>query len=95
MILVCPLVENHSVVWSPHQVDYCAMLERVDRKLIRLISVRCDMEVIIEDIKRSFYLLPLVRRDALDALFLYRLVNGYFHCPELLAAKHDELSRSS
>ncbi|XP_039287390.1 uncharacterized protein LOC120352038 [Nilaparvata lugens] len=87
--LVLPVMEYASVIWSPYHQYQIDMLQKVQRRFVRMLGCRMGFayfDVPVEEIERHFGLLPLAsRRRLFDLMLLYKLVNGALDCPELLA----------
>jgi ribonuclease P/MRP protein subunit RPP40 len=92
-VLYCSLVrqglEYSSPVWSPYTAHLIGRLEAVQRRFLRLVGVRMGWryhDVPTDDLADFLGLLPLyVRRQISDIVTLFKVINGYLSCPELLA----------
>ncbi|XP_039274999.1 uncharacterized protein LOC120349106 [Nilaparvata lugens] len=88
--LVLPVLEYGSIIWAPYHLYQINLLQSVQRRFVRMLSCRMGFkyfEVPVEEIKGHFHLLPLVLRwEHNDLVLLFKTVNGYLDCPELLAS---------
>lgn len=86
--LVRPILEYASCVWAPYQIGHCGALDSIQRRFIRLVGVRSGvpyLEVDIGEVARALNIPSLSsRREAQDLIFLFKLVNSYVDCAELL-----------
>jgi hypothetical protein len=91
--LVRPILEYCSVLWNPSQTGLVEMIERVQRRFLRLIAYKRNINfninqielTSISSIQTSLKLDSLVnRRRYFDICFVSKLVNGLISCPELL-----------
>ncbi|KAJ3647015.1 hypothetical protein Zmor_024566 [Zophobas morio] len=91
--LYCPLVrsklEYFSPVWTPiYKVDL-EMLEKIQKRFLRMIEFKVGHRHIIGDyswVMYTFNIPPLsVRRRVYDACVLYGLINGRIDNPHLLS----------
>jgi len=88
--LVRAKLEYNSVIWSPYKKYQIHCLENVQNRFIRFLAFKCN--VIRESHSPYQPLLNLFqidclsdRRKLIDLKFLFKLVNGYTDCPELLS----------
>lgn len=83
------VLEYASPVWSPHYNVYIEMLEKVQRRFLRLIAFKLGLPVECikyKDIEKVLNLQPLqTRRTQFDILTLFKIVNNMIRCPELLS----------
>ena len=74
-------------VWNPQYNVYIDRLEAVQKRLVRTLLYRDGLSRIIleySDALNHYNLLPLrVRRDVLDQVFLYRVMNNFIDCGTL------------
>ncbi|XP_054272813.1 uncharacterized protein LOC128993080 [Macrosteles quadrilineatus] len=86
--LVRPVMEYCSVVWSPYQSLHIDILDKIQRRFIRLIGLRLGyhfQDVPIITLEKYYDLQPLsLRRKCYDLQFLFKLVNGIIDCTSLL-----------
>lgn len=89
ILLVRPHLEYGSVIWNPYQIGHCSLLEGVQTRLIRHIGVRLGYrftDVPKEQLRLDLGLPTLeVRRNILDLMFLFKIMNAAIDCPELMA----------
>ncbi|XP_060878360.1 uncharacterized protein LOC132950803 [Metopolophium dirhodum] len=88
--LVRSSLEYNSVVWSPSSVVHIQSLEAIQNRFLRFISYKCNIPR-----KPHSQYTPLLnqlnmttlaeRRKIIDLKFLYKIVNGFLNCPELLS----------
>ena len=87
--LVRSHVETGAPIWSPNYQLYANMIERVQKKFIRYCAFKLGMSLDRVDYNDLCARLGLEtldhRRIKMDALFVYKLVNGVIHVPELLS----------
>lgn len=83
------LLEYCSVVWSPSYAVYVEVIERVQRKFLRILAFKCGYQredYQYDDILFQFNLQSLqTRRQIAELCFLYNVLNGGIQCPQLLA----------
>jgi hypothetical protein len=86
--LVRPILEYGSTIWSPYQLGHINLLNRVQIRFLRVLGVRLGYEYSaspILELQVQFDVQPLhLRRQFLDLIFLYKLVNGIIDSPQLL-----------
>jgi hypothetical protein len=86
--LVRPHLEYASVVWSPYQRNHCEIIEKIQRRFLKLIGVRLGfnyLNVPVADLQHELSLSSLeTRRNKLDLIFLFKLVNNEIDSPHLL-----------
>ncbi|XP_054283676.1 uncharacterized protein LOC129000724 [Macrosteles quadrilineatus] len=87
--LVRPLLEYGSIIWSPFQKNHVSQLESIQTRFIRMLGPRLGFTyrtTPVDDVEKSFDLLPLsLRRHHADIFMLYKLVNGFVDCPNILS----------
>ncbi|XP_054272750.1 nucleolar and coiled-body phosphoprotein 1-like [Macrosteles quadrilineatus] len=87
--LVRPLLEYGSIIWSPFQKNHVSQLESIQTRFIRMLGPRLGFTyrtTPVDDVEKSFGLLPLsLRRHHADIFMLYKLVNGFVDCPNILS----------
>ena len=90
--LVRPHLEYASVIWNPVHSKYINMIERVQHKFLRFAArtLGCPMDRVDHDygpIMASLNIATLEdRRQSADMLFLFKVFNGHFDCPDLVAS---------
>lgn len=88
--LVRSMLEYGSVVWRPHFATHMLRIERVQKRFVRHLAysfngVNRDRYSYTESLD-YFKISDLnTRRDAIDLVFLYKLVNYHIYCPHLLS----------
>ena len=89
--LVRPQLEYASIVWAPHSLKNSILIERIQHRFLRRLSYFTTNPMSFNDhsytwIMQEFKILTLSdRRVLLDMVLLYKLINGYIDCPELLS----------
>lgn len=82
-------LEYCSVVWNPHYDVYVKKLERVQKIFLWHLTFSLNLAKKLhhyEDRLRYFNMNTLKdRRSMLDSVFLYKLTNNIFDCPDLLS----------
>ena len=87
--LVRPHLEFCTNLWSPYYKTYIDKLDSVQRKFLRYIAFK--QHIITDNINYSQMEKDLKinsiaeRRDISDILFIFKILNGYIVCPELLS----------
>ncbi|KAF0747419.1 Uncharacterized protein FWK35_00016699 [Aphis craccivora] len=83
-------LEHNSVLWSPSSAFHILSLEAFQNRFLRFISYKCN----IPRQPHSNYSPLLIelnmtnladRRKIIDLKFLFKIVNSYLNCPELLS----------
>lgn len=86
--LVRPGLEYASVVWSPYQKYLVDKIERIQRRLLRIVGCKLGLGYYsspTDQLQELLHLQSLAsRRCHIDTLFLKRVVSGVMDCPELL-----------
>jgi hypothetical protein len=89
MSLVRSLLEYNSPIWSPGYTVHIENIERIQRKFLRFINYKLGIprdELNYDSLLSYLSLEKLVdRRIIFDLVFLYKIVNSKFDCPELIA----------
>ena len=80
--LVRSHVETGAPIWSPNYQLYANMIERVQKKFIRYCAFKLGMSLDRVDYNGLCARLSH-SRIKIDALFVYKLVNGVIYVPEL------------
>lgn len=87
--LVRPHLENCSIIWNPYYSSYIDKLDSVQRKFLRYVAYKLHLNVenlnygnleqilSIQSLKR--------RRDNIDIITCFKLVNNTLNCPELVS----------
>ncbi|CAK1599103.1 unnamed protein product [Parnassius mnemosyne] len=87
--LVRSILEYCSVVWNPHFNIYSHRIEKIQKRFLSYLSYDHNLVKILrtyEDRLNYFNVQPLSnRRQLLDLIFLYKLVNGVIDSSYLLA----------
>ncbi len=85
-------LEYCSVIWSPWQKSHIDQIERVQRKFVKFL---CFKSALPYDRERYSELcmhfnLPQLhqRRSFLDSVFIYKCVNSFYDCPDILSHIH-------
>jgi hypothetical protein len=84
------ILDYNSIIWSPYTSGQIHSLEVIQNRFLRLISIKCNIQRLPHT---SYELLLLylnidtlqIRRVKHDICFLYKLLNGYIYCPDLLS----------
>lgn len=99
LALVRPVLEYSVIVWAPYQVGHCLELERVQKRLLRMVGVRLGYRYLDVDVGAIRLLLQLpslaTRRTLLDLVFLYKLLNGQIDCSDILRLVDLHVSRGT
>lgn len=85
--LVRSCLEYCCVVWNPHYKKYIERIERIQKKFLKILSYRYNARSLknYSDRLAHFNMTSLEdRRRFLDLIFLYKIVNGVFDCPQIL-----------
>ncbi|CAF4930014.1 unnamed protein product [Pieris macdunnoughi] len=87
--LVRSILEYCSPVWNPHYGIYIKRLENVQKRFLWHLSYGCNMARKLpsyNDRLLHFHLKSLRhRRELLDIMFLYKLINGILDTPDILS----------
>jgi len=95
-ILYCTFVRSHleyaSQVWNPYYNKYIDRLERVQKRFIRFLCFRLNINYSSHDylnLCKRFHIQPLVNRRRLaDCTYLMKIVSNEIDCPNLLQKLH-------
>ncbi|XP_022162460.1 uncharacterized protein LOC111028218 [Myzus persicae] len=90
MSLVRSKLEYNSTVWSPYLNTQIQCIENVQNRFLRFMSYKCNIIRVphssYQPLLNTFNIQSLAnRRKVNDLLFLFKLLNGFFYCPELLS----------
>ena len=81
-------LEYCSVVWRPHYSTHSLRIERLQKRFVRHLAYTSGVAKVLGSYTerlRHFGMVTLEqRRDFLDALFLYKILNNHIDCPALL-----------
>jgi len=88
--LVHSTLEYNSIIWSPSANIHTQYLESIQNRFLRFLSYKCNIPRLphspYNPLLSTLNMSSLaVRRNILDFKFLFKLVNGYIDCPELLS----------
>lgn len=86
--LVRSQIEYASIIWSPLYMVHVKTLERTQHKFLRFCSFKLNNPIINHDYTDILILLNLKtleeRRVHSDIIFIFKLINGFIVCPDLL-----------
>ena len=86
--IVRSLLEYASPVWSPHYNVHVALLEKVQRKFLRVLGYKIGFtyeDIDYVDLHNMLNLKTLEsRRKQADFVMLFKIINGMVGCSELL-----------
>lgn len=82
-------LEYSSQVWSPYTAGDRNRLDAIQRRFLRMVGVRLGYHygaVPVQQLQDDLGLVSLqTRRETADVVFLFKLLNSYVDCPELLS----------
>ncbi|XP_073984063.1 uncharacterized protein [Rhodnius prolixus] len=88
-VMVRPILEYCSALWSPYQKTYVNKLESLQRRFLRLLwyrETKVMTEVPYDDVMEFTGLSTLqFRIQATDLNFIFKILNNNINCPELLS----------
>jgi len=90
MSVVRSKLEFNSTVWSPYLNTQIQCIENVQNRFFRFMPYKCNIIRVphssYQPLLNTFNIQSLSkRRKVNDLIFLFKLLNGYFFCPELLS----------
>lgn len=92
--LYCALVRSifdyNSIIWSPYTLGPIYSIEAIQNRFLRLISIKCSIKRLPHTSYEPLLLYLNIdtlqnRRIKSDISFLFKLLNGYIYCPDLLS----------
>ena len=76
-------------MWTPHYEIHCNDIEKVKKKIVRFCAFKLNVnidQVSYSDLRIILNVQTLnCRRKVFDLLFLFKIINFYINCPELLS----------
>lgn len=86
--IVRPVTEYCSVVWAPSYITHIDRIEKVLKRFIRTLCLKCGLEYSSQNYDRllCYFGLPRLscRRSYRDIMFLFKVLNNFIKCPELV-----------
>jgi hypothetical protein len=101
IILFNCFIRNHlefaSVIWNPHYKSHIGRIESIQKKLLKVLTYRCNVgRLNYSSACVKFNLPPLeARRDYLDVLFIFKILNNFIDSISLLSCVHFRVPRGS
>lgn len=92
--LYCALVRSifdyNSIIWSPYTLGPIYSIEAIQNRFLRLISIKCNIKRLPHTSYEPLLLYLNIdtlqnRRIKNDISFIFKLLNGYIYCPDLLS----------
>lgn len=87
-MVVHPLLDNASAVWSPHQVGHVDQIKSIQKCFMNFVGCCAGFNyfgVHVNDLSAMLDFHSLRERSKMsDISFLYRIMNNKINCPELL-----------
>jgi len=83
-------LDYNSIIWSPYSSGPIHSLEAIQNRFLRILSNKCNIQRLphtsYEPLLSYLNMNTLqVRRVKHDICFIYKLLNGYVNCPDLLS----------
>lgn len=81
-------IEYGSQIWNPQYNQYVLALDRVQNKFLRFLNFTCRINLKnYDDACKYHKILPLTaRRELMDQIFLYKIINNHLDCPILTSS---------
>ena len=94
--LVRSQLENNAIIWSPHEIKYSLMLERIQNKFIRYLYMKYyGVYPFYPLLYPTLFILGMVgynelrvRRELALLLYLFKVLRGNIHNPQILERFH-------
>jgi len=92
--LYCALVRSifdyNSIIWSPYTLGPIYSIEAIQNRFLRIISIKCNIKRLPHTSYEPLLLYLNIdtlqnRRIKNDISFIFKLLNGYIYCPDLLS----------
>lgn len=79
-------LEYASQIWNPQYSVYVSQIERVQNKFLKYLNFICRKKFESYNAACAYHkIMPLnVRRELADQVFLFKIINNYFRCQDLI-----------